>query len=65
PCDGDHRLGRRARCDALAANGVASRGERGRGPEIEPLRIALDWRQRVAGEARPGSGPALTLGADF
>lgn len=31
----------------------------------QTLRIALDWRERVAGNARPGSGPALTLGADF
>ncbi|WP_422055807.1 hypothetical protein [Sphingomonas sp.] len=31
----------------------------------QSLRIALDWRERVAGDARPGSGPALTLGADF
>lgn len=29
------------------------------------VRIAFDWRQRVAGDARPGSGPALTIGADF
>jgi hypothetical protein len=29
------------------------------------LRIALDWRERVAGDARPGSGPALTVGAGF
>jgi hypothetical protein len=28
-------------------------------------RLALDWRERVAGNARPGSGPALSLGADF
>ena len=28
-------------------------------------RIALDWRQRVAGDARPGSGAALTLATDF
>lgn len=28
-------------------------------------RIALDWRQRVAGRARPGSGVALTLAGDF
>lgn len=28
-------------------------------------RLALDWRQRVAGNARPGSGLALTLGSDF
>ncbi len=30
-----------------------------------PVRIALDWRQRIAGNARPGSGPALTIGTDF
>jgi hypothetical protein len=29
------------------------------------FRFALDWRQRVAGSARPGSGIALTLGSDF
>ncbi|WP_019834257.1 hypothetical protein [Sphingomonas sp. PR090111-T3T-6A] len=29
------------------------------------IAIALDWRQRVAGGARPGSGPALTLASDF
>lgn len=29
------------------------------------IRVALDWRQRVAGDARPGSGLALTLGSDF
>jgi hypothetical protein len=28
-------------------------------------RIALDWRHRVAGNARPSSGPALTIAADF
>ena len=28
-------------------------------------RIALDWRQRIVGDARPGSGVALTLGSDF
>lgn len=31
----------------------------------QPVRLSLDWRQRVAGDARPGSGLALTLGADF
>lgn len=29
------------------------------------IRVAIDWRERVAGDARPGSGPALSLGADF
>lgn len=32
---------------------------------VRNLRLALDWRQRVAGDARPGSGPALTIGGDF
>jgi hypothetical protein len=35
------------------------------GVRLGPARVSLDWRQRVAGHARPGSGPALTLGADF
>lgn len=30
-----------------------------------PTRLALDWRLRVAGNARPGSGPALTLASSF
>ncbi len=29
------------------------------------IRVTLDWRQRIAGQARPGSGPALTIGGDF
>lgn len=29
------------------------------------VRLTLDWRQRVAGNARPGSGPALSVGTDF
>ena len=29
------------------------------------IRLSLDWRQRVAGHARPGSGPALSIGSDF
>jgi hypothetical protein len=29
------------------------------------LRLSAEWRIRVAGDARPGSGPALTLGAGF
>lgn len=28
-------------------------------------RLSLDWRERVGGRARPGSGVALTVGADF
>lgn len=29
------------------------------------LRVHFDWRQRLAGNARPGSGPAITLAGDF
>jgi hypothetical protein len=29
------------------------------------LAVALDWRQRVAGGARPGSGMAFTVASDF
>ena len=29
------------------------------------LKVHLDWRQKLAGNARPGSGPALTLAGDF
>lgn len=29
------------------------------------LRLTADWRQRIAGDARPGSGPALSIGSDF
>ena len=29
------------------------------------IRLSADWRQRVAGDARPGSGPAVSLGVDF
>lgn len=32
---------------------------------VTMLRVGLDWRQRVAGNARLGSGPALSVGADF
>jgi hypothetical protein len=28
-------------------------------------RLSADWRFRAAGQARPGSGPALTLWTDF
>ena len=29
------------------------------------LRVHFDWRQRLIGKARPGSGPAVTLAGDF
>ncbi|WEK44327.1 MAG: hypothetical protein P0Y64_05835 [Candidatus Sphingomonas colombiensis] len=47
-----------ARLDIGPAASVAVRA-------IVPLRISLEWRQRIAGEARPGSGLALSLGADL
>lgn len=28
-------------------------------------RLSLEWRQRIAGSARPDSGPALTIASDF
>lgn len=30
-----------------------------------PARLTIDWRQRIAGRARPGSGLAMSLGTDF
>jgi hypothetical protein len=43
------------------------------GPEVQlrlplphiPARLSIEWRHRIAGHARPGSGLAVTLGADF
>jgi hypothetical protein len=73
----DRRLGAdesSLRLGALAAGAVqpgAARVDVGprltlRLPDVgEGSRIALDWRQRVAGDARPDSGLALTLAADF
>jgi len=29
------------------------------------MRVHFDWRQRLAGNAQPGSGPAVTLAGDF
>ncbi len=29
------------------------------------VRLTADWRERVAGTARPGSGPALSIGTNF
>ena len=29
------------------------------------LKVHFDWRQKVAGKAEPGSGPAVTLAGDF
>lgn len=74
----DRRIGPDAtsplRLGALAAGAVqpgAARVDVGprltlRLPDIGAgSRIALDWRQRVAGDAQPESGVALTLATDF
>jgi hypothetical protein len=29
------------------------------------VRVHLDYRQKLAGNAQPGSGPAVTLAGDF
>ena len=29
------------------------------------MRVHFDWRQRIVGNAAPGSGPAVTLAGDF
>lgn len=34
-------------------------------PVHKNVRVHLDWRQRLAGNAEPASGPALTLAGDF
>lgn len=43
------------------------------GPEVQlqlslpsaPARLSMEWRERIAGSARPASGLAITLAADF
>ena len=59
----------------LGAWGSAQRGARRLdiGPTLgaavpvagKTIRLNLDWRQRIGGDARPGSGPALSIGSDF
>jgi hypothetical protein len=29
------------------------------------MRLGTEWRQRISGDARPGSGPAITFGLDY
>jgi hypothetical protein len=70
PLDGDGRLKLGAGAWAAAQPGV-SRVDIGPQASFRlpvagrNVTVALDWRLRVAGEARPGSGPALTLATDF
>jgi hypothetical protein len=59
--------------DNGADNGIATVNRLDIGPRIaarlpvagQATQIALDWRQRVAGNADPGSGPALTVSTRF
>ncbi len=74
----DHRLGAHEtaplRLGALAAAAIQpGTGRVDIGPRLtlklpdvgHGSRIAIDWRQRIAGDARPESGAALTLATDF
>ncbi len=74
----DHGLGRLGPVAVGAGAGAWGAAQRGAarldiGPTIgadapvggKSLRLALDWRQRIAGSARPGSGLALSLGVNF
>jgi hypothetical protein len=75
----DYRLTRKAAQPDLAV-GVAVSGASQTGasrldvgPEVRlrlpvaggHVRLSAEWRQRVAGQARPASGPTIALVADF
>jgi hypothetical protein len=70
PVDGEGRLKLGAGAWAAAQPGI-SRVDIGPQASLRlpvagrSVTVALDWRLRIAGEARPGSGPALTLATDF
>jgi hypothetical protein len=74
----DRRLTGADRAELRLGGGVWSGGQKGAarldlGPRASVrfaagparARLALDWRVRVAGNARPGSGPTLTFSAGF
>jgi len=75
----DYKLTRGARHPDLAVGLVVSGGAQTGasrldiGPQLRlrlpvaggHLRLSAEWRERIAGTARPSSGPALTLVADF
>lgn len=58
---------------ALSGGAQPGLGRLDIGPELQvrlPLpqnnaRLSIEWRERIAGQARPGSGLAITLAADF
>jgi hypothetical protein len=75
----DYRLTRKTSQPDLAVGIVASGGAQTGasrfdiGPEVRlrlpvasgHVRLSAEWRERIAGRARPASGPAVTLVADF
>lgn len=75
----DHALWSRGNIETRLGGGIWGGAQQGAarfdmGPSLSlamPLtrgvfgRVAVDWRFRMAGDARPGSGPALTLSAGF
>ena len=74
----DRKLAARGSAELRVGAGVWAGGQEGAtridlGPRATlrlrigeaPSRLALDWRFRVAGNAAPASGPALTLSAGF
>jgi hypothetical protein len=75
----DHRIGSIGRVDVRAGGGAWGGAQEGisrldLGPTVtlgipvgggSSARMAFDWRLRVAGNAAPESGPALTLSAGF
>lgn len=74
----EHPLARSGRFSLAAGAGLWGSAQPGAsrldiGPQLiarvplggAAVRIGAEWRERIAGNARPGSGPALSLGADF
>lgn len=74
----EHPVARYGRADVTLGGGAWGAAQTGTGRlDIGPtlavrvpavgtvVRMNLDWRERVLGDARPGSGLALSIGSDF
>ena len=71
----EHKLLRIPSAELHVGTGIWSGGQRGAsridvGPSLgmnlsKRIDISADWRFRVAGNARPGNGPAVTISAGF